>query len=1276
MRTIIGLSLLALAGSVAAQQQRCAELVAVPAPARVVIDGSLGEWDLSGALDSAFDEALAPRYSARFAVMYDAAALYVGAHFVDDSPLANQHDPAVEIDRGWDGDCLQVRLNTNPRAPWPSRDSNDDSFCHVDLWCFGARREPVCKLDWGMDHHGATYLTGQAAGVTFRVDPDGQGYTLEARLPWALLKAKAAPRAGDQLAFTLQPLWSDATGWKQAANYYEVVSGRGFAFQTSRVWGRLRLSPTGRLQPAQRPRTAAQVRTPLTLKATAPDAQAVSISLGVFAADGTLVRTLPPLTGPQAALSVPWDGLDDDGRPLPVGDYTVKLLSHRGLGQRWVASLHNAGTPPWRTDDGKGAWGGDHGAPLAACADARQVYLGWELSEAGTAVIAVEPKLIDGAPRKQWGQHSVLEIGMVCEALAVEGDRLFAAQDGRRWGQREGGKNTAGVVLWEPQTGKPLNFPFGKRCLVVSEWEPGADERPNLVGIAVRGDRLWASLRREDKVVALNWRTGAREREYPVPRPGGLALDAAGRLVLVSAQSLARLDPASGTVTTLATGLADPHSVALDADGRAYVSDRGVAQQVKVFAPDGRLVRTIGKAGGRPAVGRYDAQGLYQPAGLTVDAEGKLWVTEQDHTPKRVSVWSREGALLADLLGPGAYAVEAVADPLRPSWINTHATLFELDYATGRHRTLATLARGTEGQIHPFGGMMGRALRFAHAQGRDYAVWPGHGIAIVYRIDADLVGRPVAAVGYLKDAPLYGLKPEMFPPDQRANFAKERFSALFRWTDRNGDTRIDPDELVSAKTSQVYHGYWGPWVEPDLTLWFPGARSGAWRLGVESWLPGGVPVYPAPSAQQPLFATRGECIHAMPAKQGTYVLERAGGNVQTAAGASWMAVSRYEPDGRRRWAYRRTWTDFALEAPLYKPGMVIGAMKFIGSARLDTGLELVAVNGYTGMFSLLSDEGLWVGELCHDNRYGPKADATTVWPENFSGWFFRHRENGKVYLLAGDTDARIWEVTGLETIRTASAPLTLSAADYALAAAAAASRETLSSSKPPLPLVRQTGIRVDGDLGEWPAQRLRAVDAGDQRGFRGALASDDQHLYCAFDVADASPWVNAGRDVGLLFKTGDAVEVMLGLDPAAAAQRARPVAGDQRLLFALLEGKPVAVVLQPVTPAGLPPAPRLFSSPTGAEPFARVALVADAQVAVVRGATGYRLEAAVPWRELGGRPPAGAKLRGDLGVIWSDAGGSRNVFRCALFNTDTAITNDLPSEARLQPAGWGVLEVE
>jgi hypothetical protein len=299
-----------------------------------------------------------------------------------------------------------------------------------------------------------------------------------------------------------------------------------------------------------------------------------------------------------------------------------------------------------------------------------------------------------------------------------------------------------------------------------------------------------------------------------------------------------------------------------------------------------------------------------------------------------------------------------------------------------------------------------------------------------------------------------------------------------------------------------------------------------------------------------------------------------------------------------------------------------------------------------------------------------------VWPENFSGYFFRHRENGKVYLMAGDTDARIWEVTGLDTLRRASGAVTITAKDRALAEQAFLKKQVAAAAKTTLRLSRAPGaLKVDGRIQEWDMKKGVTLEAGSGRSARIALAYDQENLYAAYQVEDSSPMANAGKEFSLLFKTGDTCEVMLATDPTADAKRTKPAAGDLRLLFSVLEGKPVAVLYVPVVREG-EKSPKTFSSPNQAEVFDRVVLLAEAQVAVERSENGYTLEACVPLAALGFAPRSGMVTRGDVGVLFSDQGGSRTVLRAYLFNKKTSIINDIPTEARLQPAEWGRVEVE
>ena len=134
--------------------------------------------------------------------------------------------------------------------------------------------------------------------------------------------------------------------------------------------------------------------------------------------------------------------------------------------------------------------------------------------------------------------------------------------------------------------------------------------------------------------------------------------------------------------------------------------------------------------------------------------------------------------------------------------------------------------------------------------------------------------------------------------------------------------------------------------------------------------------------------------------------------------------------------------------------------------------------------------------------------------------------------------------------------------------------------------------------------------------------------------------------------------------------------GDVRVLLAPTEdGKGTrAVAMWSKVPNGMVKETQLYKSPTGEESFERVAQLANVQSHLQKTKDHYVITAAIPWSDLGMTAPAQyAQMQGDVGVLLSDAGGTRTVLRRYLFNQDTAIVLDIPNEVRVVPSNWGNL---
>jgi len=301
--------------------------------------------------------------------------------------------------------------------------------------------------------------------------------------------------------------------------------------------------------------------------------------------------------------------------------------------------------------------------------------------------------------------------------------------------------------------------------------------------------------------------------------------------------------------------------------------------------------------------------------------------------------------------------------------------------------------------------------------------------------------------------------------------------------------------------------------------------------------------------------------------------------------------------------------------------------------------------------------------------------------EPFNGWFGRQAD-GRIRMTTGfpREAAMILEVKGLETIRRFTGSdvtldnaviLKANEANGVRALAAAKAREYVVKKLP-------AGATIDGQDREWGAVPRMPIPGGDTS-YRtcARLAYDASNLYVLFRVEDPTPWKNEGKDFTRLFKTGDAVDIQLSTRPGEADKKRRDVdASDLRVVIAQLDGKPAAVLMRPIDPAAPKDRRVVYHSPVGDKAFDRVEVLAGAKVAVTTQTGRYVVEAAIPLKALGLSPEAGMVLRGDVGVIASDAQGRTNTARTYWSNPHTNLVSDLPLEAWMQPEAWGTLKFE
>ena len=362
-----------------------------------------------------------------------------------------------------------------------------------------------------------------------------------------------------------------------------------------------------------------------------------------------------------------------------------------------------------------------------------------------------------------------------------------------------------------------------------------------LEGLAVRNGILVASLPATNQLLFVDARAHKVIGTFDLNDPHGLAFDKTGRLLAISDGKLlrftvpAKLDEKidlSAPQTLVSQGLDDPRGLALDKAGRIYVANRGDLHQVKVFAPDGKFVRAIGKAG-TPQVGPYDELQMQNPYGIAIvdGPQGeRLWVAEQDYKPKRLSVWNVDGGFVRAFYGPTIYGGGGTFDPADKTRFFHDGIEFKVDWKTGEDVPVNIYYRKQEGALRMPTRWANKPPETPIRAGNGqlyltdaYTGHPTNGISNVgiYKM-RDGAAKLVAAAGLANDwaelkkpryAPLLPKGTDLTESKKRS----EPGETAFAWSDLNDNGAIDLDEIQFRKG---WH-WGGTTVLNDLTIVFP-----------------------------------------------------------------------------------------------------------------------------------------------------------------------------------------------------------------------------------------------------------------------------------------------------------------------------------------------------------------------------------------------------------------------------------------------------------------------
>ncbi|MCM8785769.1 MAG: hypothetical protein NC827_04285 [Candidatus Omnitrophica bacterium] len=1227
--------------NVFSQVARHSKLYVVPTPGKVVIDGKLDDWDLSGQLFIYVVPETSQMQSAKFAAMYDREALYLSAIVKDTTPMMNRHDPFVEPDRGWDADSCQFRIVLDPSIGYPVISSTwqpkmIDKLFHLTLWYFTDRQEPVLQIyktmkylpikeEWKggvvpKDKFSAVYIKGE------------NEYTFEYKIPWEIFGVKFEDIKGKILAGVVQFCWSAPDGLKTAGGSawaYDVMSGPGFPYQSTACWGGIIFSEKGDI-PKELVEEGVSPEKPLPLTFTYNLPEDGEVTIQIFDKNGNHIKTILASAKRNKGINVErWDGLDENGNPIGPGEYIWKGLYHKGLKTKFLFSVHNSGNPPYKTDDNKGGWGGDYGSPQDICSVPDGLLLCWDNCESGWGIIKVDLK-----GNKIWGIKSTARF------LASDGKRFFASSG-------IGFEKYKGVRVFDLTNGKVLNFENGQPIAQL----PVEEEKCDVSGLFYKNGYLYISYEKLNLIGINDAKTGKLLKKTEVENPSDLLLDENENIYVISKNKILKIDKEGKKSIFIEKNIEEPTGLAIDNKGNFYVSNRGDLMNITVFDKSGRYLKSIGKKGGRPKIGKYKNDGVLYPKGIDIDQEERLWVAESCDSPKRISVWDiKTGKLVKEFFGGSNYSTWSYIDIEKVDEIYCHNVIWKIDWKNNKYYPYSTIWRATEENMilepAPGASYAGHFRVITAKNGKQFG-WGAseYGNKLYMRVGD--IFKPISGVIRLVRPPGYSPTGSNYKIlwDNPVKYP----DGMYFWQDKNDNQKIEESEIIRLKQeeSNIFN-----WFDKNLNAY---CDSG-FILRPIRFEKDGRPVYDINKKEPIPFkgVNSGFTSLTLSPDEKDIIILNPGQKPGFAC---------YDKNWNLKWAYNNiiVWHQ-SISLPVVKPGNIWGLTMPLGITDVFTGAA-----SYFGPFHIFTTDGIYVGMLMKDGRIpglGPDINAC----ENFTGQLLKIKN--RYILLNGDQDGRVTEIIGLENVKRLEGGIyKITEDDFKRVKEEHQKyQETLTKLQKLIITKGKESLSISKGI-------KKIID--NEREFTVKVAYDNENLYLFYDVKTPFELTNSINDYKIIFKGGNLIDIQIGTDKNAPKDRERPTYGDLRILVTRQEDKPVAVIYRPKV-KDFKGTPIVLSSPTGKEEFDIIEKIEDIKIEYKKTNYGFTATVSIPLKLLGLELKQGEEILMDVGYIFGNINGSQVSLRSYWSNNSFAanVIYDIPTESRLEPKYWGKAIVE
>ncbi len=478
----------------------------------------------------------------------------------------------------------------------------------------------------------------------------------------------------------------------------------------------------------------------------------------------------------------------------------------------------------------------------------------------------------------------------------------------------------------------------------------------------------------------------------------------------------------------------------------------------------------------------------------------------------------------------------------------------------------------------------------------------------------------------------------------------------FLWVDANGDARLQAEEI----SFQAIGDFDDIALDSQLNAYFtvpkrdgPGAVYCLSRDGFNS-------------ARVPSYSWR----NLRQIGEGPFDVAQIGED-----GSMLGMLELRDKQGRLRWHYpsdRKGAKDLGRdkERELW-PGSVyrLRGLRGVAPGPGDLG-DLFLAQSTEGMCYLFTrDDGLFIGTVFRPYAFAAGLDTLpeakkgsdlidySLQNECFNGSFTRAAADGRGfekghYYLAGFGRSLIFELTGLDSIRR------FSGGTISLVEGAGLYGKPKQPPAPAGPLLIAVSQQQSAPARRGAPKPLK-IPHGSQSSEIAAyeetqtfISWDARGLLLKWQVKnDASPFVNAGQDMTMLFTTGDACDFQVD----------SPVFGKCRFVITTFMDKPCVISMKyDVKNSGNEV---VYKSDVGETRVPDVQKL-DIPVSVRKLDNSYVVQLIMPWTILGFDPRPGLEIPAEFGILRSDPSGNRTVSRQYWFSGASDMVSDVPTEAQ------------